>query len=92
MDDRGRATDYIWIERFWRTLKRGYIYLHPADDGLELHQGVKGYIDYYNFERSHTELGGTPKLGVPNRKKQTNSEKKKETKQKCTSSIFFYLT
>ena len=56
MDGRGRATDNIWIERFWRTIKRGYVYLHPAADGLELHQGVARYIDYYNFRKRHSSL------------------------------------
>lgn len=56
MDGKGRATDNIWIERFWRTIKRGYVYLHPAQDGLELHQGVGQYIDYYNFRKGHSSL------------------------------------
>ncbi|MFR9607888.1 MAG: IS3 family transposase [Rikenellaceae bacterium] len=82
MDGRGRATDNIWIERFWRTLKRGYIYLHPAEDGLELHRGVKGYIDYYNFERSHTELGGAPPSSVylTGKSKPTVKKRKKVNK------------
>jgi putative transposase len=36
MDGRGRATDNIFIERFWRTLKQDYVYLHPAESGTEL--------------------------------------------------------
>ena len=60
MDGRGRATDNIWIERFWRTIKRGYVYLHPAQNGVELYKGLKGYIDYYNFERGHAEFNGLP--------------------------------
>lgn len=81
MDGKGRATDNIWIERFWRTLKRGYIYLHPAENGVELYKGVKGYIDYYNFQRAHAQLSGVPpcrvylcgnvKPPVKKRKKQT---------------------
>ena len=34
MDGKGRAIDNIFIERFWRTLKYDYVYLHPASDGL----------------------------------------------------------
>ena len=30
MDGRGRATDNIYIERFWRTLKQDYVYPFPA--------------------------------------------------------------
>jgi putative transposase len=57
MDGKGRATDNIFIERFWRTLKYDYIYLHPAIDGLELYQGVKEYIRYYNNEQRHQGIG-----------------------------------
>lgn len=57
MDSRGRAKDNIWIERFWRTIKQEYIYLNPTDDGLELYQGIKDYMVFYNFERSHQGIG-----------------------------------
>jgi len=33
MDGKGRATDNIFIERFWHTVKQDYIYLHPAENG-----------------------------------------------------------
>lgn len=56
MDGRGRATDNIWIERFWRTIKRGYIYLHPAEDGIELYRGIQKFIGYYNYDRAHSSL------------------------------------
>ena len=46
MDGRGRASDNIYIERFWRTLKRKYIYLNPA----------KEYLKYYNNQRTHQSL------------------------------------
>jgi putative transposase len=48
MDDKGRATDNAFIERFWGTFKRKYVYLHPADDGLVLYDGIKTLIDKYN--------------------------------------------
>jgi len=53
MDGKGRAIDNIFIERFWRTLKFDYVYLHPATDGLELYQGIKQYMYYYNHELHH---------------------------------------
>lgn len=56
MDGRGRATDNIWIERFWRTIKRGYIYLQPAEDGCELYRGIQKFIGYYNYSRVHSSL------------------------------------
>ena len=53
MDGKGRATDNIYIERFWRTLKQDYVYLNPASDGLQLFSGIKEYIQYYNTKKSH---------------------------------------
>ena len=53
MDGKGRVIDNIFIERFWRTLKYDYVYLNPANDGLELYQGLKDYINYYNHELHH---------------------------------------
>lgn len=43
MDGKGRAIDNAFIERFWRSLKYDYVYLHPAGDGLELYKGLKEY-------------------------------------------------
>jgi len=57
MDGKGRAVDNIFIERFWRTLKYDHIYLNPANDGLELYQGVKEYIQYYNHVLHHQGIG-----------------------------------
>jgi len=53
MDGKGRAIDNIFIERFWRSLKYDYVYLNPANDGLELYQGLKEYMNYYNHELHH---------------------------------------
>ena len=38
MDDRGRATDNIFIERLWWTVKYHYLYLHTFNTGSELAQ------------------------------------------------------
>jgi putative transposase len=54
MDGKGRATDNIWIERFWKSIKYDYIYLNPAEDGLELYQGVQNHMAYYNNKIHHT--------------------------------------
>ena len=53
MDGKGRAIDNIFIERFFRSLKYDHIYLHPAHDGLELYEGVKGYMHLYNHKYAH---------------------------------------
>jgi len=54
MDGKGRATDNIWIERFWKSLKYDYVYLNPCDNGLELFEGVQAHIEYYNQKRHQT--------------------------------------
>lgn len=57
MDGKGRALDNIYIERFWRALKYEHIYLNPANGGVELYEGVRKYVDFYNQERRHTSIG-----------------------------------
>lgn len=52
MDGKGRATDNIYIERFFRTIKYDYIYLNPVESGWELYQGIKEFIEGYN-QRNH---------------------------------------
>lgn len=54
MDGKGRATDNTWIERFWKTIKVNHIHLNPAQDGIELRNGIGKYIDYYNEKTHHT--------------------------------------
>ena len=56
MDGIARCLDNIWIERFWRTIKREYIYLNPEDNVVALRRGIAGFIDYYN-RRSHYGIG-----------------------------------
>lgn len=57
MDGKGRAIDNIFIERLWRTVKRDYVYLHPAQNGLELYQGVKDFFEEYNHKKHHQGIG-----------------------------------
>lgn len=57
MDGKGRWTDNIIIERLWRSVKFDHVYLHPASDGVELHQGLKEYFSYYNHELHHQGIG-----------------------------------
>ncbi len=57
MDGRGRATDNAFIERLWRTVKREYVYLNPEKDTLDLFNGLKGFFEYYNNERTHQGIG-----------------------------------
>jgi len=56
MDGKGRATDNIAIERFWRSLKYENIYLYSYKSSLELYTGIKEYMAFYNEERKHQSL------------------------------------
>ena len=56
MDGKGRALDNIFVERFWRTIKYEYIYLHEFKDGKALFDGLLKFIQFYNFERKHQSL------------------------------------
>jgi putative transposase len=53
MDGRGRATDNIFIERLWRTVKQDYVYICPPNDGTELYKGLQKFFDYYNNVKTH---------------------------------------
>lgn len=57
MDGKGRALDNIAIERFWRTLKYGEIYLKEYQSPIEAAEGIKKYIEKYNSRRPHSTLG-----------------------------------
>lgn len=57
MDGKGRAIDNIFIERLWRSVKYDYVYIYPANDGLELFNGLKKYFHYYNNELAHQGIG-----------------------------------
>ena len=52
----GRATDDIYIERFWRSIKHEDIYLNAYEDGVELWHGIDNYIRIYNTKRLHQSL------------------------------------
>lgn len=56
MDGKGRATDNIFIERLWRSLKYEQVYLYPADDGVELYHGLQEWFRFYNEDRHHQTL------------------------------------
>jgi putative transposase len=51
MDGKGRATDNIFDERLWRSLKYENVYLNPAQDGVVLYEGISWYINFYNTTR-----------------------------------------
>lgn len=57
MNGRGRSIDNIAIERFFRTLKHGNIYISDYQSVKELKEGIKAYMHKYNFKRFHSAIG-----------------------------------
>jgi len=57
MDGKGRAIDNIFIERFWRTIKVDYIYLHPMSNGCDFYKGINQFINHYNNHQTHQGIG-----------------------------------
>ena len=64
MDGKGRATDNICIERFWRSAKVERIYLNEYDSIKELTTDVKDYMEFYNHRRFHESLDYKKPMGV----------------------------
>jgi putative transposase len=57
MDGKGRWVDNVYVERFWRTLKRECIYASGVESVEQLNMEVAKYIKYYNTYRLHSSLG-----------------------------------
>ena len=56
MDGKGRATDNICIERFWRSAKVEKIYLNEYSRVSVFKSDVKDYIEFYNHRRFQETL------------------------------------
>jgi len=57
MTGKGRCTDNVYIERFWRSLKREEFYLNEYNSVKELKKAIGAYIEFYNQRRGHQSLG-----------------------------------
>lgn len=57
MDGKGRATDNICIERFWRSIKYEEVYLNEYQNIKELQKAIAKYMDSYNKKRLHSAIG-----------------------------------
>ena len=53
MDGKGRATDNVMIERFWRSIKYEKIYINAYENTTDLFLAIVEYVQFYNFERKH---------------------------------------
>jgi putative transposase len=56
MTGKGRCTDNIYIERFWRSLKREEFYLNEYKSVKGLRNAIRAYIEFYNQRRWHQSL------------------------------------
>ena len=56
MDGKGRATDNICIERFWRSAKCERIYLNEYRGIIDLKDDISDYIKFYNYDRFHESI------------------------------------
>ncbi len=56
MDGKGRATDNICIERFWRSIKYEEIYLNEYKNIKQLYRSIEKYMDSYNKRRLHSAI------------------------------------
>ena len=57
MTGKGRALDNVFIERLWRTVKYGNVYIKGYETIAEATVGLKEYFEYYNERRGHSSLG-----------------------------------
>jgi len=74
MDSKGRATDNICIERFWRSAKVERIYLNQYNTIKELKEDVSDYMDFYNHRRFHETLNYKKPMNVYLESLQVNNE------------------
>lgn len=56
MTGKGRCLDNVYIERFWRSLKRERFYLFDYKSIKELKKDIAEYMDFYNNDRPHQSL------------------------------------
>jgi putative transposase len=56
MDGKGRATDNVFVERVWRSLKYEDVYLRDYATVAEAHAGIGKWIRFYNVQRPHQAL------------------------------------
>ena len=74
---KGRATDNICIERFWRSAKVERIYLNEYRTINELTTDVDDYIEFYNHKRFHKTLDYKKPMNVYQESIKLNQNKKR---------------
>jgi putative transposase len=56
MDGKGRASDNIFVERLWRSVKYEEVYLKAYQSGEQAYEGLENYFYFYNHLRPHQGL------------------------------------
>jgi putative transposase len=74
MDGKGRATDNIAIERFWRSAKVEKIYLNEYERVSALKSDVSEYMEFYNYRRFHETLDYKKPMNVYHESLKINDE------------------
>ena len=75
MDSKGRATDNICIERFWRSAKIEKIYLNEYFQISTLKSDVADYMEFYNYKRFYETLNYKKPMNVYFDSMKINDEK-----------------
>jgi putative transposase len=57
MDGRGAWRDNVFVERMWRSVKHGEVYLRADDSGSDARASLGRYLDFYDARRPHSSLG-----------------------------------
>jgi hypothetical protein len=50
------------VERYHRTMATEWIYVQTWESNEQRKQALAGWLDYYNYDRPHTALGGKPPI------------------------------
>ena len=56
-DGKGAWRDNVFVERIWRSVKYGEVYLHAYASVSEARASLGRYLDFYNHGRPHSSLG-----------------------------------
>ena len=59
MDGKGAWRDNVFVERLWRSAKYERIYLRAYDSVGDARADIAQYMEWFNTERPHTNLGRT---------------------------------
>jgi putative transposase len=64
MDGKGRATDNIFVERLWRSLKYEDVYIRDYATLAQAQEGIAHWIRFYNETRPHQALDNRTPMDV----------------------------